>query len=295
MKDIHGIITALVTPMAAGGAPDTEKLGQLVERQIASGVHGLLALGGTAEYTALSARQRLTVVEATVKAAAGRVPVIAGVLDPGYGDALATAKSFIAAGVDVLLVLTPFYVHPTQEGIFEYYKKLDSELNFPIMVYNIPYRTNVNILPQTMERLITEVPNIFGMKECSPDLKQGLEDLIRFGDKACVMSGEEFLAATEILSGAKGGMLATPNLLPQEWVQIYEYAKGGKLAESQQLLFKYFTLFKLIFSEMNPGPLKYAMHLAGIDCGEPSLPLLPPSAPLKAALKEEMGKLGLLV
>ncbi len=294
MKQFQGIMTALVTPLTKANTVDEGKMAKLVDFQIENGVSSLLVLGGTGEYSALTTQERAHAVETVVKAAAGRVPVVAGVLDPGIGEAVKSGKDFQAAGADTLLVLTPFYVHPNQDGIFDFYVKFDQELNMPFLIYNIPYRTYVNILPETVEKLAAALPNLVGMKECSPSFGQAIELIHRVGERITVLSGEEFLCAGEVLLGAEGGIMATANLVPDVWVKIYKAAASHDVPAVQALLKTYFPLFKLLFKEINPGPLKYAMGRIGVDAGELSLPLKPPSQSLREEIDAEMKKLGIL-
>lgn len=294
MKKFQGIMTALVTPLTKENTVDAAKMEKLVDFQIANGVSSLLVLGGTGEYSALTVEARTRAVEVTVKASAGRVPVVAGVLDPGIGEALKCGKLFQAAGADALLVLTPFYVHPNQDGIMDFFKKFDQELDMPFLIYNIPYRTYVNILPETVEKLVDALPNLVGMKECSPSFGQALELIHRVGDRISVLSGEEFLCGGELLLGADGGIMATANLVPDVWVKIYNAAAAQDLPAMRSLLKTYFPLFKLMFKEINPGPIKYAMGRIGIDVGELSIPLKAPSAALQGEIDAELKKLGIL-
>ena len=294
MKKFHGIMTALVTPLTKENTVDEPKMAKLVDFQIENGVSSLLVLGGTGEYPALTMEVRAQAVRTVVKAAAGRVPVVAGILEPGIGEAVKCGKLCKEAGADALLVLAPYYVHPTQEGIIDFFKKFDEELNMPFLLYNIPYRTYVNVLPETVEKLVDMLPNLVGMKECSPNFGQALEVIHRVGDRISVLSGEEFLCGGEILLGADGAVMATANLVPDVWVKIYNAAAEKNVDEVRALLKKYFPLFKLLFKEINPVPLKYAMGRIGIDAGEISIPLRAPSEGLQAEIDAELKKLGIL-
>lgn len=294
MKPYTGIMTALVTPLTKENTIDESKLKKLIDFQIEKGVSSLLILGGTGEYSALSEEVRVQAVKAAVAAAANRVPVVAGILEPGISTAVHHGKLFKEAGADALLVLAPYYVHPTQAGIIDFFKKFDEEVDMPFLLYNIPYRTYVNVMPETVEKLVDLLPNLIGMKECSPSFAQALELVHRVGDKISVLSGEEFLCAGEILLGADGAIMATANLIPDVWVQIYQAASQKKADEVAKLLKKYFPLFKLLFKEINPVPLKYAMGKIGLETGEISIPLQAPSTALQAELDAEMKKLGLI-
>lgn len=291
--NLSGIMNAMVIPMKADGSADLAKLAPLVEFQITNGVHSLLATGGTGEYPALTMEDREAVVKEVVRLAAGRVPVVAGVLDPGIGEALKAAHMSVKAGADALLVLPPYYTGPTQQGIYNYFKRLDEELNVPLLIYNNPGRTCTDVLPETIQKMVEEIPGVVGVKECTP-YAQSLDTIRRVGDKAFVLSGADLISANQIAAGAKGGVLATSCIVPQATVKMYEYASTGHLREALEIISQYFFLFKLVFAGHHPAPLKYAMSLAGHDVGEWGLPLVAPDAAVRNAIKAEMARLGLL-
>lgn len=294
MTCFEGIMTALLTPLTAENTVDVPKLKKLIDFQLENGVKGLLILGGTGEYTALTMEVREQAVRETIRYTNGRVPVVAGVLEPGIGESIKFAKICKAAGADALLLLAPFYVHPTQDGIIDFFCAVDRAVNMPLLVYNIPYRTCVNVLPETVEKMCELIPNIIGMKECSPSFGQAVELIQKVGSKISVLSGEEFLMSGEVLMGAKGAIMATANLIPDVWVRLYDLAAAHKIAELSDLLKTYYPLIKLLFKEINPGPLKYAMSRIGLDMGQISIPLREPSDELKVELDAEMKKLGLI-
>ena len=290
----EGILTAMVTPLTKDNLVDEKKLVDLIEFQLSNGITGLLMGGGTGEYAAVAPAERAKAVKIAKEAAAGRVPVIAGVLDPGLGDSIHAAQLYKKAGADSLLLLTPFYVSPSQEGIYDYFKKLDEAVDMPFMIYNIPYRTMINITPDTVERMADTMPNLCGMKECSPNLGQAIDLLNRVGDRIAVLSGEEFLCAGEVLMGAKGGIIATANVIPDVWVRIYEAAKNARMEEVRTLMKQYFPFFQVMFREPNPGPIKYAMKKIGKDPGVLSTPLREPGEALQKEIDAELKKIGLL-
>ena len=275
----EGILTALVTPMTDHFQVDEEKLRQLVDIQIDSGIHGLVMLGGTGEYAALSAEERQRAVRIAKEQAAGRVPVVAGVLEPGFGECMKACKAFEAQGVDALLVLTPFYLSPSQPGIIDYFQRIDQAVNTPIILYNIPYRTSVNMTPETVETIVNTTKNVVGIKECSPDLGQNIDLLRRVGNRISVLSGEEFLAASVMAYGACGGIIATANVLPEIWIELYNKSMAGQHKEATDMVKKYIPLFKALFREANPGPIKYAMRQLGLPAGTACTPI--PSEPSK--------------
>ena len=291
----NGIMTALITPLKEDRCTvDTEALAKLIEFQLAHKVNSFLILGGSGEYCALSQEQRMAAVETCVKTVNGRVPIMAGVLETGLGECLKVCKDFIAAGVDSLLILTPYYVHATQEGLYQYFKAVEAALQFPFAVYNIPYRTMVNCEPATIERLAEDCPHMIGMKECSPNFQQAQEVINRAAAKCDILSGEENLMAAEVACGAEGGIMATANLLPDLFVELYALGKAGKVQEASARLHEYLPLIKLLFKETNPGPMKYAMSLAGMNVGGVALPLIDPGDELKAAIKAEMQRMGVI-
>lgn len=286
--DIKGIITAIVTPLTEQYTINEEVLEELINFQIERGVSGLLVLGGTGEYPALTMKTRERMIQSTVKYVNGRVPIIAGVLETGLGEAINFAEKVKNAGVDAMLTVTPYYIHPSQAGLIDWYKRLDAAIGMPMLIYNIPYRTGVNLLPETVKAISYACPNVIGIKECTQDLGQAINLIRSCGDLITVLSGEEFLFTSEILLGMKGGILASANLVPEVWIDIYKKASSGNNVEATAIIMKYYPLFNLLFKEINPGPLKYAMKLIGLNCGPAISPLLEPSNELKEAIKYEL-------
>ncbi|RHR05202.1 4-hydroxy-tetrahydrodipicolinate synthase [Pseudoflavonifractor sp. AF19-9AC] len=291
----QGILTALVTPMNDQFQVDEEQLRQLVRLQIESGIHGLVMLGGTGEYAALSAEERQRAVRIAKEEAAGRVPVVAGVLEPGFGECMKACKAFEAMGVDALLVLTPFYLSPSQPGIIDYFQRVDQAVHTPIILYNIPYRTSVNMTPETVETIVNTTKNVVGIKECSPDLGQNIDLLRRVGDRISVLSGEEFLAGSVMTYGACGGIIATANVLPKIWLELYNKASSGQYKEAADLVKTYIPLFKALFREANPGPIKYAMRRLGLPGGRACTPIpADPTPETQAVIDKLLKEFGLL-
>ncbi len=287
----EGIMTALVTPVIGDNVVDESAMKKLINYQLESGISGLVFLGGTGEYTALSKKERKRAIDIAVKNAGNKVPVIIGILEPGIADCIEIALYSKKVGADAIMVLTPYYVHPAQEGIIEFYKELNDAVDMPIILYNIPYRTSVNMLPETVEKLIDLIPNIVGIKECTPNLSQAT-DLIRLvGDRISVLCGEEFYAVAEFILGAHGAVMATANIIPDKWIHIFEMIKGGYVKEAVQTYLEFFPLFQSIFSEVNPGPLKKAMEMIGLPVGNSITPLQSPSDNTVTQLKDIMEKL----
>lgn len=284
-ESLTGIFPALVTPFDSDGAVDTKALRRLVARLLSAGVHGLVPIGGTGEYCALSRRERSLVVETVVSESAGRVPVIAGVLSPGFEEAREATTDFAGAGADAVMVITPFYATGTQGGISSYYRRLRQVSELPILLYEIPSRTNVALAADTVQEL-AEDGTIIGMKYSSYDVPQFIRVVAYAGEKIAILSGEEPLLATHLAIGARGGVLTTANLVPERWIDIFNNAAHGDLRTALRKQAVLDPLLCAVFAETNPGPFKFLMEIAGENCGGPRLPLLPPSESTKFTLRK---------
>ncbi len=281
---IKGIMPALTTPIdPATGTVARKAVRSMVEHVVAGGAGGLIPVGGTGEYAALSPADRTAMVEATVEAGRGRVPVIAGVLAPGLREAIQAGRDFLAAGADGLMLIAPFYVTPTQEGIRDYYKAYADAIGGPVLLYEIPYRTGVALKADTIAA-IAEDGSIVGMKSSNPDMGQFTRVLALCGEKIGVMSGEEPLLPTCVAMGAVGGVLATAVLFPRIWGEIYELARAGNLKAALGRHKELAAMLAAVFAECNPGPLKAAQAMIGMPVG-PALP------PLRAPSKEVADRL----
>jgi 4-hydroxy-tetrahydrodipicolinate synthase len=274
-EQLIGLYPALPTPTDANANVDCAATTKLVDFLCGSGVNGLVAVGGTGEYAALSPDDRRIMVETTVEAAAGRLPVIAGVLAPGFKEAVQAAKDFTAAGAAGVMLLTPYYVTATQDGIREYFKVFAAEVDVPVLLYEIPYRTGIALKAETIAGMADD-RSIIGMKACNPDFNQFARVIGLVGDEISVLSGEEPFFATHVAMGARGGVLATANFFPKIWQEIFALASAGNLkaalAKQQRLL----PLLDAVFSETNPGPLKEAMAMLGMPVGHALRPLQQP-------------------
>jgi 4-hydroxy-tetrahydrodipicolinate synthase len=274
-EHLIGLYPALPTPTDDAANVDRKATAKLVDFLCAAGVNGLVPVGGTGEYAALSPRDRQIMVEATVEAAAGRVPVVAGILATGFKEAVQAARDFGAAGAVGVMLVTPYYVIPTQEGIREYFRAFAQEIDLPVMLYEIPYRTGVAMKAETIAQMADD-RSIIGMKACNPDFNQFERVIGLVGDRISVLSGEEPFFATHVAMGARGGVLATANFLPKVWQEIFALASAGNLrgalARQQRLL----PLLDAAFCETNPGPLKEAMAMMGMPVGHALRPLQRP-------------------
>lgn len=286
---IQGIYTALVTPVKDGNI-NRDAVVKLVDHVVSNGCSGLVALGGTGEYCALTGEQRINMLKSTIEANKNRVPVIAGVIGPGLPEAIEMGKKCKEIGADAVMVVTPYYVVPSQEGIIDFYLRFMQEVDIPLVLYNIPYRTNVNLLPETVISLLDKDKKnqVVGIKECTPNLTQASRLQFLVENRISFICGEEGLFFSEIGNGAHAAILATSNLVPQVWNALYSRIKSNDVAGASRINLRLSPLLKRVFSETNPGPLKEAMKVIGLDCGDALPPLSPPSTENSQALKEEV-------
>lgn len=294
MIDLSGIMTAIVTPLNADRSLNEEQLKKLIDFQIDHKVQSLLALGGTGEYTALSAEVRRQTVDAAVKFADGRLPVVIGNLETGIGESIAFTRYCADAGADAVMVMTPYYVHASQQGLIDFYMELDQSVDIPLLVYNIPYRTCVNMTADTLEYLTGHMKHLVGIKECNNSPAQAIDMIRRVGSKINFLSGEEFLSVMLMALGAKGAVMASANLIPDVWVKIHRLVSEHKTQDAMDLFGNYTELIAAMFSETNPGPLKYGMELIGVPCGSTAIPLTPVSDAAAGRMQRAMKELHLI-
>lgn len=286
---LKGVMPAIPTPVNADDTINVPAAQALVRFLLKQGIDGILPLGGTGEYGALSRAERARMTEVTAAEVKGSVPVIAGVLDPGYHDAIGAARELAAAGADALLVLTPYYTNPTQAGIRDYFMRYADESPVPILLYEIPYRTRIAIAPEVIHEL-SRHERIIGMKACNTDMWHFLRTVAGVDDSFAVLSGEDTLFPLHMAAGARGGIIVTASLLPTAWQQIYALARDGKVSEALAVHRSLIPLMNLAFAETNPGPMKAVMDLIGVDAPEMLAPLVPPATDLAARLREELKK-----
>ncbi|MBK3777742.1 4-hydroxy-tetrahydrodipicolinate synthase [Azospirillum brasilense] len=287
---LRGILPATPTPVTADGTIDVAASKALFSWLNRQGIDGVVPLGGTGEYGALARAERNRFAELTVEAMAGRKPVIAGVLDTGYHDALAAGRDFAAAGVDGLLVLTPYYTNPTQAGIRDYFLRYADESPVPILIYEIPYRTRIAVDPEVLHEL-SRHERIVGMKACNTDMYHFLRTMAGLDPSFAMLSGEDTLFPLHVAAGAKGGIVVTANLLPRAWRLVFDLASSGKTAEALEVHRTLIPMMNLAFAETNPGPMKSVMGLIGVNAPAMLPPLREPRPELREALKGELARL----
>ncbi|MGI4981964.1 MAG: dihydrodipicolinate synthase family protein [Janthinobacterium lividum] len=286
-QQLRGVLPAIPTPVHADGTIDENATRHLLAYLLEQGIDGVVPLGGTGEYGALSRAARQRMAEITVAAVDRRHPVVAGVLDPGYHDALDAGKTFASAGVDALLVVTPYYTNPTPAGVRDYFLRYADESPVPILIYEIPYRTRIAIAPEILHEL-SQHERIIGMKACNTDMWHFLRVVAGVGPDFSVLSGEDTLFPLHVAAGARGGIVVTASLLPSAWRTIHHLARDGRTAEALALHRDLIPLMNLAFAETNPGPMKSVLDLIGVDAPAMLAPLRQADAGLKAALRAEL-------
>jgi len=293
MSIFRGAFVAIVTPFADGQI-DEQGLVDLIEFHIANGTHGIVPCGTTGESATMSHEEHHRVVELTVKTVNGRVPVVAGSGSNSTSEAIDLTRYAKQAGADGVLMVSPYYNKPSQEGLYHHYKAVAEAVDIPIILYNVPSRTSSNILPETVARL-AEIDAIVGIKEATGDLNQISEVIRLCPDDFAVLSGDDFTSMPTVLVGGTGVISVTSNVAPKDMAQMMDAALAGDLARAKALHYKLFPLMKAMFYDTNPVPAKKSLELMGkIKSGTPRLPLYPMNDDTLARLKTALAAYGLI-
>jgi 4-hydroxy-tetrahydrodipicolinate synthase len=271
-----GSIVAIVTPFR-NGKLDERAFGDLIEWQIANGTNGIVPCGTTGESATLTHDEHHRVVRLTVEVAKGRVPVIAGTGSNSTDEAISLTRHAKDAGADGALLITPYYNKPTQEGLYRHYKAVAEAVDMPLVLYNIPGRTGVNMLPATVARLAV-MKNIVGIKEGSGSVQQASDIAQACGDRLTVLSGDDPLTLPMMAVGAKGVITVTANVMPKEMAQLVASFQAGRIDEARRIHFALSALFAALFYETNPIPVKEALGMMGKIDPELRLPMCAMSA-----------------
>ncbi len=291
--ELRGALVAIVTPFKDGKV-DEETLRELIEFHIENGTSGIVPCGTTGESATLSHEEHKRVIEITVEQVKGRVPVVAGAGSNSTAEAIELTLHAKRVGADAALHITPYYNKPTQQGLVEHFKAIAKATAFPLVPYNIPGRTAVNIEPATMAR-IAEIPEVIAVKEASGNLSQMAEMMRLCGDKITLLSGDDGLLLPILSIGGKGVISVVNNLVPRDVAEVIELWDQGKVAEAREKFMRLLPLCKAMFLETNPIPIKTAMHMAGlIPSAELRLPLVAMSEGAKAKLAQAMRDYGVL-
>jgi 4-hydroxy-tetrahydrodipicolinate synthase len=249
-----------------------EALRENVRFQIENGVHGLVPLGTTGESPTIKEEERKLIIKTVVDEVNGKIPVIVGTGTYSTEEAVRLSKEAQDQGADGLLVVAPYYNKPTQEGLYLHFKAISEAVDLPIIVYNIPVRTGVNVEVQTLVRL-SQFDNIVAVKEASGNLAQVMDIIEALGDRITVLSGDDNLTLPIMALGGKGVISVISNLLPKPMVEFVEAALKGDFKKAKELHYHLLPLFKAAFIETNPIPIKTMMNLVGMKAGPCRLPL----------------------
>ena len=296
MKDIsnlHGCGTALVTPFKRDLSIDEEALRRFVEFQIAAGIDFLVPCGTTGESATLSDDEQLRVIEIVLEETRGRVPVIAGAGGNNTAHVIKLAREWERLGVDGLLSVSPYYNKPMQEGLYQHFKAIAEATSLPIIVYNVPPRTNVNILPDTIARL-AELPNIIGVKEASGDISQIAEIITRVPPEFKVFSGDDSMTLPLIALGGVGLISVAANEAPAQMAAFVRVCLENNREDARRLNLELWALMKANFIETSPGPVKAALVLMGKIEETYRLPMVPVRPETKEKLREVLVDLRLI-
>ncbi|MGI5459796.1 4-hydroxy-tetrahydrodipicolinate synthase [Streptomyces sp. CA-249302] len=290
-SQLSGVLTALATPFASDGRIDEKTLRRLVDRSVDGGVDGVVACGSTGEFAAMSAAERRLIVETVVDQAAGRVPVVAQTGAVSTREAVDLSRHAQAAGASVLMVVTPYYEPLTLDETLHYLRTVADAVDIPIMLYNLPGATGVNLDPDTVGRLAREVDNIQYIKDTSADMAQAGQLIHRYGDVVSTFVGWDSLLLQALAEGAAGVMAGTANVMPAELVSIHRALRAGDLARAQAEWARIHPLMDAIMSAPFIQAVKAALDAVGIPVGGPREPLLPLDADTTARIASLVQKL----
>jgi 4-hydroxy-tetrahydrodipicolinate synthase len=293
MIDLKGCGTALVTPFKSDTQLDLEAFRKLIRWQLDSGIHFLVPSGTTGESVTLNEEEYRKVIRTCVETAAGAVPVVAGAGTNNTAQAIHLATIAQQEGADALLAVTPYYNKPTQEGLVLHFSKIAESISLPVVLYNVPGRTIINITAETALRL-AQVDNIIALKEASGDLGQVMQILNRRPSDFVVLSGDDSLTLPIMAMGGEGIISVASNLIPAEMSQMVDLALSGKWEEAKKLHYRYLDLMELNFIESSPIPVKYALSRMGKLEEAYRLPLCPLSDLSKKVMDQELDKLNLV-
>lgn len=289
-----GNFTAIVTPFKDGNV-DFDGLGELIEYQIQNGIHGIVPCGTTGESATLSEEEHRKVIEYTIGRVKGRVPVLAGTGSNSTTTAVELTRHAKAAGADGALVITPYYNKPTQEGLFRHFQTIAGAVDIPLVLYNVPGRTGVNMLPETVARLAAACANIVGLKDATGNLVQASRtlELIRKNDFT-LLSGEDALVYPMLAIGAMGVISVFSNIAPASMSELVNSFFKGDTTRARELHYRQLALCDALFMETNPIPVKTALKLLGRGNGELRSPMCPMQDVLRAKLEQALRDFKLL-
>lgn len=291
--NLHGVLTALATPFAADGSVAEAKLRQLVDRSIDGGVHGVVACGSTGEFAAMTAEERRRVIEIVVDQTAGRVPVVAQTGATSTVEAISNSRHAQEVGADVLMLVTPYYEPLTLEETVDYLREVASSIETPVMLYNIPDATGVNLDPDTVGMLADELDNVLYIKDSSANMEQALQLIHHHGERIATFMGWDSLILSALTEGAAGVMAGAANVAPKEIVGVHDAVLAGDFASAREQWEQLYPLIDALISVPFMPAIKASLEVLGMPIGSPRRPTadLDPAAlerlkPLLAQLEQ---------
>ena len=288
-----GSLVALITPMAPDGSLDVKAFTDFVQWQIEEGTQGLIPVGTTGESPTLSHSEHHQVVEHCVAAAKGRVPVIAGTGSNSTAEAIALTRHAKDAGADAALIVTPYYNKPTQEGLYRHFTAIADAVEMPIIIYNIPPRSVIDMTVETMARL-AQHPNIVGVKDATANLIRPIHTRLACGPEFCQLSGEDHTAVAFLAAGGHGCISVTANIAPRLCREMHDAWADGRVKDAIATQDRLTPVHDAMFCETSPGPVKYAASLLGKSTELCRLPMAPVAETTKARVRVAMQGAGLL-
>jgi 4-hydroxy-tetrahydrodipicolinate synthase len=293
MKTFEGSMTALATPFR-DGAFDEAAYRALLRQQMSGGTSVLIPMGTTGEAVTMSPEERSRAIRVAVEEAAGKVLVVGGAGSNSTAETIDGVRRAREAGADGTLIVTPFYNKPTQAGLVEHYKAVArAHPGFPIIAYNVPGRTGVDLLPETALRLC-DIPEVVALKEATGNMARAVDLVEKCGERLTLLSGDDFTVLPFIACGGKGVISVSSNVAPRMMADLVAAARAGELAKARVLQVRMNELHRLLFIESNPIPVKWALHKLGLFGPELRLPLVPMTEPNARRLEAELKGLGLL-
>lgn len=290
---IAGSMVALVTPMNAEGGLDWQALDKLVEFHLQEGTDAIVAVGTSGESATLDVQEHVEVIRRVVDKVNGRIPVIAGTGANCTREAIALTQNAKKVGADACLLVTPYYNKPTQEGLYQHFKKVAETVDIPQILYNVPGRTVCDMLPETVGRL-SRIDNIFGIKEATGDIERGRQVIAACPEDFLVYSGDDATAYELMLIGGKGNISVTANVAPRLMKELCDLAMAGKAAEAKELNDRLMPLHDKLFIEANPIPVKWALQQMNLIDNGIRLPLTWLSEPCHEPVRQALRQTGIL-
>ncbi len=288
----RGVLPALITPFR-DGAVDEDAFVRLVERQIEGGVHGLVPAGTTGESATLSHDEHRRVVELCVRTAGGRVPVIAGAGSNSTAEAIELTRHAKAVGADAVLMVTGYYNRPSQEGLFRHYEAVSAAVDMPVVVYNVPGRTAVDVSNETLAR-VAKLPNVIGVKDATGDVARVSQQKLVCGEDWVLLSGDDPTALGYMAHGGHGCISVTANVAPAACAQFFDACLAADYDKARALQARLIRLHKALFLDASPAPTKFALAELGLCSEEARLPIAPCSEAVKPAIRAAMKDAGVL-